>query len=128
MKKLLIILILSTVVMKDCAAQTFSEWFEQKETQKKYLIEQIAALQTYLGYVQKGYSIAQKGLTTISNIKNGEFNLHTDYFNSLRSVNPNIKSCAKVADIIAMQLRIVQAYKNTYRQVREWNVFNSGEA
>src|SRR2546428_8941779 len=26
-----------------------------------------------------------------------------------------------------MQLRIVQTYKNTYRQVKEFNAFNSGE-
>ena len=40
-------------------AQTFNEWFRQKATQKKYLIQQIAALQVYLDYVQKGYAIAQ---------------------------------------------------------------------
>lgn len=28
-------------------AQSFSEWFKQKKTQKKYLLEQIAALQMY---------------------------------------------------------------------------------
>lgn len=56
--------------------QTFHEWFRQKKTQKKYLIQQIAALKVYLGYVQKGYSIAQKGLTTVSNIKKGNFDLH----------------------------------------------------
>ena len=36
------------------SAQTTAEWFNQKATQKKYLIQQIAALQVYIGYLQKG--------------------------------------------------------------------------
>lgn len=61
MKKLIAIITL-TIFVTVCNAQTFAEWFKQKETQKKYLIQQIVAFQMYLGYVQKGYSIAQKGL------------------------------------------------------------------
>lgn len=110
-----------------CKAQTFEEWFKQKETQKKYLIQQIAAFQMYLGYVQKGYSIAQKGLTTISNIKKGDFNLNRDFFGSLKSINPKVRNSAKVADIIAFQIKIVQVYKDTYKQVRASCLFNSKE-
>lgn len=43
-------------------AQTFDEWFRQKKTQKKYLVQQIAALKVYLGYLKEGYEIAQKGM------------------------------------------------------------------
>lgn len=110
-----------------CQAQTFEEWFKQKETQKKYLIQQIAAFKVYLGYVQKGYSIAQKGLTTISNIKKGDFNLHRDYFDYLKDVNPKVSRYAKVADIITLQVQIVQVYKDSYKQVRTSNLFNPGE-
>lgn len=110
-----------------CKAQTFEEWFRQKETQKKYLVQQIAAFRVYLGYVQKGYSIAQKGLTTISNIKNADFDLHRDFFAYLKNVNPKISRYAKVADIIALQVRIVQVYKDTYKQVRTSNLFNPDE-
>ena len=34
-------------------AQTWEEWFEQKETQKKYLRQQIAALTVFLDYAKK---------------------------------------------------------------------------
>ena len=70
MKKcfLCIVLLITTIL---CNAQGLSEWFNQKATQKKYLLQQIAALQVYIGYLQKGYSIAKTGLTTIGNIKNG---------------------------------------------------------
>ena len=56
----------------------------------KRLIEQIAALQVYIGYAQQGYIIANKGLTTVRNIKNGDFNLHRDFLSSFKKVNPKI--------------------------------------
>jgi hypothetical protein len=108
-------------------AQNLAELTKQKKTQKKYLIEQIVALQLYISYVKKGYSIAKEGLNTISSFKRGEFNLHTDYFNSLKNVNPKIKGYAKIADIIAMQVSIVQNCIRLRRQVRESGVFNDLE-
>lgn len=125
--KTFITIIMLTVCVKVCKAQTFAEWFQQKKTQKKYLIEQIAAFKIYIGYVQKGYSIAQKGLSTISNIKKGDFNLHKDFFSSLKIINPAIRNYAKVTDIIALQIKTVKVYKDTYRQVQSSNLFNSAE-
>ena len=126
MKKLIAIIIL-TISVTLCKAQTFAEWFKQKETQKKYLIQQIAAFQVYLGYVQKGYSIVQKELTTISNIKKGDFNLHRDFFGALKTINPKIANYAKVADIVLFQIKTVQVYKDTYKQVQATHLFNAGE-
>lgn len=108
-------------------AQTFNEWFRQKETQKKYLLQQIAALQVYMGYLQKGYKIAKDGLNTISGFTKGELNMHTDYFNSLKTVNPTIKRYARGADIIALQIQIVQDYHNSYRQLCNTNAFTANE-
>jgi hypothetical protein len=110
-----------------CQAQTAEEWFRQKETGKKYLIQQIAAFRVYLGYVQKGYAIAQKGLTTINNIKKGDFNLHTDFFAHLKNVNPKISRYANVAHIIALQVKIAQVYKDTYKQVQASGLHNVEE-
>ena len=97
-------------------AQTWDEWFAQKKTQKKYLLQQIAALQTYMTTAKKGYKIASDGIHTISNIKNGEFNLHSLFFNSLKTVNPKIKNAAIVAEIIAYQIAIVNKFKNISKQ------------
>ena len=125
--KLSIIILLLVATGSVCQGQTFAEWFKQKKTQKKYLLEQIAALQAYAGFVKKGYSIAQKGLTTISDIRHGEFNLHVDYFSSLKNVNLKIKNFTQVAGIIALQLKIAQLYGNSYKQVKVSNLFNDGE-
>lgn len=126
MKKLIVLLLLAGSV-NGLQAQTFSEWFRQKKTQKKYLIQQIAALQVYLGYLNKGYSILQKSLTTISDLKNGELNLHTDYFSSLKNVNPEIKNYMKLAQIIALQRTIIQNYKRTYTDIKKSSAFNTNE-
>lgn len=108
-------------------AQTFAEWFQQKKTQKKYLLQQVAGLQVYIGYLQKGYSIAKKELTAISDFKNGEFNLHSDYFSSLKNVNPKIKNYTRVADIISIHNNIVQTYHQATLKAKKNSAFNTDE-
>lgn len=93
-------------------AQTWGEFFNQKKTQKKYLLEQIAALQMYIGYAKKGYDIAGSGLNTIRDITRGEFNLHDTFISSLKTVNPLLRNSSKVADIIALQISISKAFAN----------------
>jgi hypothetical protein len=117
MKKILITLSIACYCASAQAqAPTFKEWFKQKKTQKEYLAKQIVLLRTYLGYLKKGYDIASKGLNMIENIKNGDFNLHRDFFGSLKNVNPHISNSAKVADIIAFQVYIL-------RNIRRVNTF-----
>ena len=99
--------------------QTIEEWTQQKQTQIKYLLNQIAANKVYIGYLQKGYSIASKGLSTIGQIKNGEFTLHHDFFNRLLSINPAIKNWGKVASIIAIQVQLTKHTNNVFNRVKE---------
>ena len=89
-------------------AQTWSEWFRQNSTQRKYLLQQIVALKVYTGYLSKGYSIAKNGLNTIKGFKNADLLQHTNYFNSLVTVNPKVKHYTKVAEIIALQISIAK--------------------
>lgn len=127
MKKIILFLLLFVSAGNSLQAQTFAEWFQQKKTQKKYLLQQIAALQVYIGYAKEGYNIAKEGLATIGGFTRGEFNLHTDYFNSLKSVNPEIKRYARVADMIALQVKIVQNYNRTYRRLNSSGAFSNDE-
>lgn len=106
-----------------CYGQTYDEWVRQKATQKKYLIEQIVAFKTYLGYATEGYSIARNGLSTIKDIKNGDFNLHDNYFKSLSAVNPEIKKYSKVASIVSMQISISKLIRNAkFKQLSDAEV------
>jgi hypothetical protein len=128
MKRILIIFsILTCLVCDEASAQTWNEWFRQKKTQRKYLVKQIGLLRLYLGYLKKGYEIADKGLTTISNIKDGDFNLHRDFFGSLKGVNPHIRNSAKVADIIAFQVFIVRSIGEVNDFCRDNEYFTTEE-
>lgn len=127
MKRMSLLLVVFMSVASNLQAQTFGEWFQQKATQKKYLLQQIAALQVYIGYAKKGYKIAKEGLNTIGGFTRGEFNLHTDYFNSLKTVNPEIKRYIKIADITRLQIKIVQNYNRTQRQLNSSNAFSGDE-
>lgn len=116
MKQILIVLLLLACVQ-----------IHAQKPKHKRLIEQIAALQVYISYAQQGYSIANKGLTTVRNIKNGDFNLHRDFISSFKKVNPKIKAYAKVADFIALQMRTISAIKECLKGVKEARQFSIAE-
>lgn len=108
-------------------AQTFSEWFRQKATQRKYLIEQIAALKAYGMVLKNGYNVSRDGLKAIGDIKDGDFNLHKDYFNSLKAVNPEISKYPRAKDIATIQQNIVALTAKNRQQVRSSGQFSSAE-
>lgn len=110
-----------------CRAQTFQEWFNQKKTQIKYMLEQIAAFQMYAGYVEKGYDIASDGLGMIRDLKKGDFNLHSEHFSSLKQVSPVIKKYGRVADIIAMQAYILKASGAALKTARSSHMLTGDE-
>lgn len=92
-------------------AQTFAEWFAQKKTQKKYLLEQIAALQVYIGYARDGYKLVDGGLQTIRDITHGEFSLHDAFISGLKKVSPAVRGDVRVAEIIEMQVAVVKLFE-----------------
>jgi hypothetical protein len=118
MKKIVLFLLLAGFLNGNIYAQA---------KQAQVLLKQIAALQMYIGYAQKGYSIAKKGLNTVSDFKRGELNLHTDYFNLLKTVNPKIKKYVKVAEIVSLQVKIIKSYGSFYRQVQQDDLFHGNE-
>jgi hypothetical protein len=126
MKKILIISI-SIFCAGNLAAQTWGEWFSQNSTQRKYLLQQIAALKVYTGYLSKGYSIAKNGLNTIKGFKNDDLLQHTKYFNSLVIVNPKVKRYGRVAEIIALQISIAKQAASAIRNFKRNRHFTQAE-
>ncbi len=98
-----------------------------QSSQIKLYIKQIAANKIYIEYLQKGYKIARKGLTLIGNIKNGEFNLHRDFFNSLKGINPKIKNMSQVADMITDRVKIIGTYKTSFKKILDSDQFTPSE-
>ena len=118
MKKLLLIMLLLNFSVQEIHAQA---------KQRKVLLLQIAALQTYIGYAKKGYTVVKKGLNFIGDVKKGEVNLHSDYFNSLLQVNPKVKNYVRVGEIITLQIKILKVHKKTFELVRQNDLFHGDE-
>jgi hypothetical protein len=88
-------------------AQTFGEWFNQKSTQRQYLLQQITALWTYKSYAQKGYNIARGGLGSIGSYVGQEFKLHSGYYDDLNNVNALVSNDPQVKAILRWQKDIL---------------------
>lgn len=99
----------------------------QQARQKRMLLLQIAALQTYIDYAAKGYKAVKSGLHFISDAKKGEVKLHSDYFTSLFSVHPKIKNYTRVSEIIALHIQIVKMYKSCMEELRGDELFHGSE-
>lgn len=118
MKKIIVLLFIAYLITGGLQAQN---------KQQKVLLLQIAALQVYIDYAKKGYTVVKKGLHFIGDVKKGEVNLHSDYFSSLQKVNPKIKNYVKVAEIISMQILIIKTYKSTLEGLRNDDLFHGDE-
>jgi hypothetical protein len=74
------------------------------------MLEQLAALQAYIKVAEKGYTIAEQGLQTIGQIKNGEFNLHSTFYSSLKAVSPTVANMAEVVEIIGLEASMIDQF------------------
>jgi hypothetical protein len=93
----------------------------------KAMLKQIAKLEIYIIDLEKGYKIAQVGLTMIGEIKKGEFNLHSLFFGSLQSVNPSVAKYSKIAIIISDQLSIISAFKSLIQKINSSGKLTAAE-
>ncbi|TPG38402.1 hypothetical protein [Flavobacterium pectinovorum] len=105
----------------------FHQGIQAQAKQRKELLLQIAALQVYIDYAKKGYSVVSKGLNFIGDAKRGEVNLHGDYFNSLLKINPKVKNYYKTAEILSMQFKIMKICKRTYSDLKASDLFHGNE-
>jgi hypothetical protein len=82
------------------------------------MLKQIALLAVHIKELENAIEIARDGLTTINEIKHGEFNLHNIFFSSLRSVNPAVAKYSRIVVIIADQISIVTDFKGLLQRLR----------
>jgi hypothetical protein len=83
------------------------------------MLEQLAALQAYIKVAEKGYSIAEQGLQTIGQIKNGEFSLHSAFVSSLKAVSPAVGNMAEVAEIIGLEASMISQFSHKLSSWRQ---------
>jgi hypothetical protein len=109
------VLMAGIFIPRESTAQTFAEWFSQKKTQKKYLLEQIAALQVFSGYLHQGYQIASGGLGSISGYIKEENGLHAAYYDRLKIAGSEVRNNPMVQEIMAKQKDITNRLQGMER-------------
>jgi hypothetical protein len=117
MKKTFLVLAVISLSLA-ASSQTFDEWFRQKETQKKYLVQQIAALQLFNDFLAGGYRIAKLGIDSISQGKKEDYRLHNDFFHSLQHIGAKVKGYKRVADIISFGYKILTQSKGAINDAK----------
>jgi hypothetical protein len=93
----------------------------------KAMLKQIALIAVHVRELENAIEIAKEGLTTIHDIKNGEFNLQNLFFSSLKSVNPSIARYGKIAEIIAGQVSILTDFQGLVRRLKSGKRISSSE-
>jgi hypothetical protein len=107
-----VIVLLLSATATQTKAQTFDEWFQQGKTQIKYLVQQIAALNTCETSLRQGYNMARNEWGSIKNWKSSEFSLHQGYYNSLSQVNPQVKNSTDLTTIQSEQQSIISQFND----------------
>jgi hypothetical protein len=123
----MLIILIGICIAVNAQAQTWDEWFKQKETQIKYLVEQIAAFRMYGSAVKKGYEVVNGGLQYIGRIKEGDLMLHQDHFISLLLVKPGVKNSEVAGRIISLQAAIMGVYSECKGRIRRDKEFSREE-
>lgn len=123
----IILLLLLAALITTAHAQLLGGFFNQGNEQKQYLLQQIAALQIYDGYLQQGYNIAKDGTGAISTIKNKDLGLHTGHIDSLKIVSSSVRNYSKAKGITQLQQQIITSYNKIYPQLTKSNQFTAKE-
>ncbi|SDF61055.1 hypothetical protein SAMN04487996_111267 [Dyadobacter soli] len=101
MKKLMLFFLLGAASLAPCNAQT------QEVTQLILNLEKLRELRKILKELKKGYDILFEGYTKIRDLSRGNFKLHEAFLDGLLQVSPGVKSYGRIADIVKMQLEIL---------------------
>lgn len=86
--------------------QGLGEWLDQKRTEIKYMKAQIAALEAYAKLMEKGNGIAGDGLSWITELRQGDLDLHAAHFASLDAVKPVVRDDPRVRAAFDLSMRI----------------------
>lgn len=112
MKRAALFFLFTGLTLTQVKAQFLGGFFSQQSNKEKLMAEQIADLQIYEQALAKGYGIAQKGLSTAQNLKNGTWGLHTAYFNSLEQVNPAVSDDPKGKAVLELRQQLISRFSD----------------
>lgn len=107
---------------------TFKSKAQSFEIQQLLLdCEKLLQLKDIYSDLVKGYDILSEGYNAVSDISQGNFDLHKLFLDGLLKANPVVQKYQKVADIINCQLQIISEYSTAYSRFKSDNNFSPDE-
>ena len=107
---------------------TSNSYAQSQEAKQLMLnVEKLAQLKNILSDMKKGYTVLVNGYNSVKDIAEGNFSLHEVFLDGLLVVSPEVKKYARIADIIAYQMKIGAEYKQALSGFRSAEVFAAGE-
>ncbi|WP_339750809.1 TerB family tellurite resistance protein [Algoriphagus aquimarinus] len=89
--------------------------------------EKLMQLEKILENMYEGYTILNKGYSSVKNIAEGNYKLHEAFLNELLQISPEVRKYYRVADIIQYQQRILGEYKSTHTWLKKEEAFSLDE-
>ncbi|MDB4921844.1 hypothetical protein [Mucilaginibacter sp.] len=109
-KKTGLFFLFTSLTLMQVKAQFLGGFFSQQSQKEQLMAVQIADLEICLQAIKGGYRIAENGLSTAHELKNGTFGLHTAYFNSLWQVKPVVQNNLQGKAIAGLQQQIIHVF------------------
>lgn len=124
MKRIIKILLPCFFMMVGC----FKAKAQSFEIQQLILdVEKLTQLKDIYSDLVKGYDILSQGYQAVSDISQGNFDLHKLFIDGLLKANPVVQKYQKVADIIECQIKIISEYGTAYNRFKSDNNFSPDE-
>ena len=121
MKKILLLLVVVLLPFGKVQAQA-------QEMQQLILnIEKLAQFRQILKDMKKGYEILTKGYNTVKDLTQGNFSLHEAFLDALLDVSPTVRNYHKVAEIISLQIKLMQQQGDAFIRYQGSGNFSSEE-
>lgn len=125
MKHMTLLFIMALMGIAACAQGIVGSVFNQNASEDKDMLQQIAALQLYENYLQKGYKITKDGTAAIGDIKNGDLLQHQNHFDSLKIVSSRIRNYHRIQDIIDLDKAILSSFTGVWSRLNANNTLTS---
>jgi hypothetical protein len=90
-------------------------------------IEKLSQLKNIYSDLVKGYEILSEGYNAVSDISQGNFDLHKLFLDGLLKASPLVQKYKKVADIIQCELNIISEYGTAYNRFKQDDNFSPDE-
>ena len=109
--RLVLIVLFFNVIL---SSRTFAQ--AQELEQLSLDITKLLQFRQILSDMKEGYEILTKGYGTVRELSQGNFDLHQTFLNGLLQVSPTVQKYERIAQIIQLQVQLLQEYTSAQKR------------